>query len=262
MKTPSIAKIAREGSAPIELAFLIPFVILLGVILFYTCHLGIRRLKDESDIRQNVWMDRGSVSLANHHPYQVNASNLLEDTAEKRRIGSMDGLTQTGYSGLRRLRFMPALDYNSHTAVISGTWDAARTRRQDLERGWEKKIGGGILGVNIHPKMAGLFLKPGSGSQLSQLSILGNQLGVRILLAFSRFHGNQQQAERADNNLDRKKLEAEKRLTETKNRKRLLEQKLQKLIPGSPEWIQVKNEILEVDQKIHQLEKAFDQGNW
>jgi hypothetical protein len=51
-------------------------------------------------------------------------------------------------------------------------------------------------------------------------------------------------------------------LTETKNKKRLLEQKLQKLIPGSPEWIQVKNEIIEVDQKIHQLEKAFDQGNW
>ena len=59
--------------------------------------------------------------------------------------------------------------------------------------------------------------------------------------------------------LNTKKAEAERKL---KNKKRSLEQELQALIPGRPEWIQKKKEIDEVDQKIHQLEKSFDQGNW
>ena len=240
MKLLSKAKHAREGSAPIELAFLIPFVILLGVILFYTCHLGIRRLKDESTIRQVSWEKRGKVSSQTPHPYQVQIG-LLDGIAEKSERLSMGGITQAHYSGLTRLHFLPQLAYQNQAGVVAGTWDAARMRK--INNGWEDEIGGGILAVNIHTNIARLFL------DLKGFSKLMNDMKGGMKDALSLF--NQKIPQKMLNDLNTKKAEAERKL---KNKKRSLEQELQALIPGSPEWIQKKKEIDEVDQIIHQLE--------
>lgn len=240
MKVLSKAKHAREGSAPIELAFLIPFVILLGVILFYTCHLGIRRLKDESTIRQVSWEKRGKVSSQTPHPYQVQIG-LLDGIAEKSERLSMGGITQAHYSGLTRLHFLPQLAYQNQAGVVAGTWDAARMRK--INKGWEDEIGGGILAVNIHTNIVRLFL------DLKGFPKLMNDMKGGMKDALSFF--NQKIPQKKLNDLNTKKAEAERKL---KNKKRSLEQELQALIPCSPEWIQKKKEIDEVDQIIHQLE--------
>ena len=252
MKVLSKAKHAREGSAPIELAFLIPFVILLGVILFYTCHLGIRRLKDESTIRQVSWEKRGKVSSQTPHPYQVQIG-LLDGIAEKSERLSMGGITQAHYSGLTRLHFLPQLAYQNQAGVVAGTWDAARMRK--INKGWEDEIGGGILAVNIHTNIVRLFL------DLKGFPKLMNDLKDDMNGALKVFR-HIPKPKQSKNDLDTKKGQAEKQLRMFENNKRLMEQELQALIPGSPEWIQKKKEIDIVDQKIHQLEKAFDQGNW
>jgi len=180
----------RRGVASLELVLLFPLIGVMGVSLFFCCHIGVRRLQEESAIRQTAWEKRPATSLNNSTPYQVSPRNLLVDQAEANASHSTRDIVSKHYQGLARLGVLTNTppEFHSQTASVAGTWDAVRIK--EIQGGWEKPVGQGIFNPGVHTNLAGLLLRaqgqgalantakpPGSFHRDSALARLGETPG-------------------------------------------------------------------------------------
>ena len=181
---------SRRGVASLELVLLFPLIGVMGVSLFFCCHIGVRRLQEESAIRQKAWEKRPATSLNNSTPYQVSPRNLLVDQAEAHASHSTRDIVSKHYQGLARLGVLTNTppEFKSQTASVAGTWDAVRIK--EIQGGWEKPVGQGIFNPGVHTNLAGLLLRaqgqgalantakpPGSFHRDSALASLGETPG-------------------------------------------------------------------------------------